>query len=99
MDPWWTLPDVSGSRKSKMTSVIPEVLISQIVDNKATKFPRIVLVFGVSDLNGTIADTSQCILRHWVNSIWNFDAILSKTMCIQERYLGITTSGHIGWLH
>ena len=35
------LPDVSGSRKSKMASSKPEVLITQLLDKTATKFQMI----------------------------------------------------------
>jgi len=39
------LPDVNGSRKSKMAAVKPEVLVSQLVDLIESKFQRHLLCF------------------------------------------------------
>jgi len=48
------LPDVNGSRKSKVTAVKPEVHVSQLVDMIESKFQRHIPCFwGYGQLNGT----------------------------------------------
>ena len=54
------LPDVTGSRKLKMATVKPELLISQPLDKIATRFQRLTPIFGVHQLSDTIANTVRC---------------------------------------
>jgi hypothetical protein len=54
------LPDVTGSRKSKMTAVKPELPLYQLLDKIATPFQRLPHTFGVQELNGNIEDTTRC---------------------------------------
>ena len=54
------LSDVIASRKFKMAAVKPEICISQLIDNIATPFQRLTPIFGVQQLNGTIANPARC---------------------------------------
>jgi len=53
------LPNVTGSRSSKMAAVKPEVLLSQLLDQIATPFKRLTSIFWVHQLSGTIANTAR----------------------------------------
>ena len=55
------LYDITGSRKSKMAAVKPEVLISRL-ETIATPFQWLTPIFVVQQLNGTIANTARCRL-------------------------------------
>ena len=47
-------------KQFKMAAAIPEVLISQFLDNIATPFQRKPHVVGFQELNGAIAHISRC---------------------------------------
>ena len=48
--------DATGYRKFKMAAVKPEVPIFQLLDKISTPFQRLTPIFGVHQLNGTIAN-------------------------------------------
>ncbi len=52
--------DVTGSRKAKMAVAKPEVLISQLVFQIATRFQRLPQIFGVQQLEEAIANAARC---------------------------------------
>ena len=54
------VPDVTGSRFLKMAASKPEVVMSLFLDRIATPFQRLTPIFGVQQLNGTIANTVLC---------------------------------------
>ena len=47
-------------KQFKIAAAIPEVLISQFLDNIATPFQRIPHVLDFQELNGAIAHTTRC---------------------------------------